>query len=235
MVLLSSPIVSLDDVKIHMPVRDGNADFDDKLTAFIRVATTQIENATKRSFTLQARTELFNSPETSRLVYNFAGSDTGLIPDVNAGLARRVRETILMLDVFPVDTALNVDVFYDPNRKFPANTEIDEDAYFVDGDAGRILLRFPMARGIQFIKVTYTGGHVVADSTLSASAPEDLKLACILQTIYLFKKSNPDNVGARKDRKQGKVNEAQFTRSSGLTPEAASLLVPFVKLLKGNG
>ena len=71
-----------------------------------------------------------------------------------------------------------------------------------------------------------TGALVLTDP------PDDLRLAAIVQSIFLWKKLDAENVGAKADKKQGGPS-MDFLKAAGLTPEAASLVVKYKRLAKG--
>ena len=73
MAITTKPLVTLEDLKCHLPVRKGNVDFDDLLRSYINLATTQIEQATKRHFTEQEFFATFASRNTSRIVLDLIG------------------------------------------------------------------------------------------------------------------------------------------------------------------
>ena len=70
----------------------------------------------------------------------------------------------------------------DPDREYNSDDLIAAADYTYYADEGRIQLdgiRF--LKGLNNVKVTYKGGYTVA------TVPGDLKLACILQTTFVFK------------------------------------------------
>lgn len=222
----ATPIITLDHLKQYLSVRAGVTEYDARLTAFIQVASQSLENFTRRAFAQKAYTTFFNSRNTFADVYNLYGSGDAY--------RRSVREVSYSLPGYPVAEAEPVTVLYDPDRKFGPETELTSDDYYLDAEFGRIFISLPMRKGERTIKVTYTAGYPVEGGTLQTNAPEDLKLACTLQAIHLWNRSQPDNVGVEVDRSQGETASALAANPGGLCVEAAMLAAPYKRLLLGN-
>lgn len=93
-----------------------------------------------------------------------------------------------------------------------------------------------MAENPRGLKVVYTAGYEAGDDgSLDATAPADLRMACITQTIALYNRLAPDNVGMNSDRGQNNKNATfrQFSSTGGLTPEAAAMVVGYRQYLTG--
>lgn len=244
----SVPLVTIDEVKTLLPVRVGNAEFDARIETLTKVATTQIEQATKRFFSSQVHVQHFAARDTARVQLDLIGDDRStvmaLIEDFHtSGTRTEIRPQTLTLQSFPVDTAQSVEVIYDPLGRFANNQTfivVNSNSYEVDPDNGLIHLRFPMKRGRRRIRVTFTGGFAAAGtpSTLSvdleAQGFDDIKQAAIVQTVFLFKKLDRENVGKKGDQKQG-GQVTNFRKMAGLAPEVGSLLTKYKAILKGNG
>ncbi len=164
---ITKPIISLDDLKVQLPIRQGNAEFDARLLSLIDVATAQIETATRRNFTKQAYVERFNTSLNTKRVLDLLGTDTYSSRGFHdAGSIRVSRDQIITLTAPVVDLAVPVVVEYDPVRKFTLAESlsfvvVDALNFTVDADEGRIFLRHPTARGFQYLRVTYTGGFAL--------------------------------------------------------------------------
>ncbi len=246
----TSPLVTLDEVKCHLPIRKGNVDFDDRLRSLILLATTQIEQATKRNFTEQEFFAAFSARSNTRRVLDLIGDDRATMQALSddfhtGGTSQVTRTTTLTLPSFPVDEGQTFEVIYDPFGAFSGNQTfvvINATSYTLDADKGILYLRFPTVRGRRRLRVQFTGGFPATGDTgfeTLVAAPDDLKLACTFQTIYLFKKMDRENLGSKENKKAGGTNvrfqgASGFMKGSGLTPEASSLLTVYKALLKGS-
>ncbi len=160
---MSHMLISLAALKSNLPVRAGNTTHDDRLRNMIRVATAQIEAATRRSFDKKVRVELYNTRDAGNRVINLGGvSDLSVDTFRNMGTTILVREQIIMLKSLPVDTSATIEVRYDPLRVFGTNTVVAADNYSVDAANGRMFLRFGTSRGVNTLQITYTGGFAVS-------------------------------------------------------------------------
>lgn len=244
----SKPLVTIDEVKVLLPIRAGNADFDERVASLIVLATKQIEQATKRFFEKQEHTQFLASRDTARATLDLIGDDRAtvmaLVEDFHtSGTRTEITPQTLTLQSFPVDTAQTVEVIYDPLMRFANNQTfivVNSNSYEVDPDNGLLHLRFPMRRGRRRLRVKFTAGFVAAGSPstlsddLATQGFEDIKQAAIIQATFLFKKLDRENVGKKKDRRQG-GSDADFWKIGGLAPEAASLLTKYKAILKGSG
>ena len=161
---MTHQLISLATLKESLPVRAGNIAHDTRLRDMIRVATAQIEAATRREFDKKARVELYNTRDAGNRVINLGGtSDLGVDTFRNMGTTVLVREQIIMLKSLPVDTAATIEVRYDPLRVFGIDTVVEATNYSVDAANGRMFLRFGTLRGVNTLQVTYTGGFATSD------------------------------------------------------------------------
>jgi hypothetical protein len=249
MATTSKPLVTVDDVKCLLPIRDGNVSFDERIRTLIITATAQIEQATKRFFERQVHVQHFAARNTSRTLIDLIGDDRSTVRGFDdyhtSGTRGETNIQTLTLQSFPVDIAQTVEVIYDPQGRFANNSSfivVDDDNYEVDEDKGLIYLRFGMRRGRRRIQVTFTGGFVAAGDTgfetlsedLTTQGFDDIKQAAIIQTVFLFKKLDRENVGKKQDQKQG-GQPLPFRKMGGLCPEAGSLLTAYKAILKGSG
>lgn len=218
---MTTPLVSLEDVKAHLPIRTGVTDYDARLSLLILTATSQIEDATEREFHEATRTQDFGTPQTASYDYDFGGTanESGLVQ-----VARPANFTLKTVNIDPN----TLSVYYDPSRAFGADTLVDPANYVLDAAKGFLSVRIPMTRTVAGLRVVHTGGYAAAGSpsSLSASIPVDLKMACIAQTLFLWARVDPMNIGRMAEKKEGEGANS-FTSRGGLTPEAAALLVRY--------
>lgn len=219
---MTIPLVTIAEAKEFIGMRATNTDHDASVKLFTMLATKMIEQATGRAFAKGATSELFNTPETYlqgselRVSYALAG--------------------------FNVDMGQPFEVYYDERGVFGADTALTAlDDYIVDYTNGILHLKYNTDRAFNSLKVVYTAGYDIAGTppTLSASAPEDLKHACLYQTSYMRKRAKPDNVGMTGDvgmstNKSG-TGAAQWNTPNGLCAEAVNLAGFYRRVLTGRG
>lgn len=231
MPLTSYPIVTLDYIKTEfIEFREGFTEKDTLITNFIALATKQLETATGRSFTKQARTEILDARNTSLSVYDFTGN-------AEEGIVGSSREQILRLKGLAIDTGETFEIRYDPNRLFDTpGTVVPSTDYYIDDELGRVYLRHPTSKTPKSIKVTYTAGYEAAGSplTLQDSIPEDIKQACVYQTMFLYNTRNLESINAEDDRSDGGAGSIRKIKVGGLTPESYSLIAPYKILRTGR-
>lgn len=224
---MTTPLISLADVKSLLPIRAGNTQFDAQLTALILVATRQIEHFCRREFAKSVRTEYRTPRNTEVYGYDLHGqSETG----VSAGVA----DQLMLLQASPVDTEAEFKVYYDPARVFGEDTLVPAENIFLDAQptTATIHFRWPTRAVRNSVKLVYTAGFLSADGSLSASLPLDIKQAAIFQTVYMFNRSLPDDMGSSTRTEDGQTIEVE---RDAIVREAAALLAPYRKLLIGRG
>jgi hypothetical protein len=226
-----TPFVTLDEVRSRLPFSDTNFDKDKRLQGIIATSSMQIEAALGRVFASQAYVEFFNSRNTRRFTYDVHG-------DSDDGFQFISDEIPLYLQGWNVDEGEIFEVRYDTSRTFGAGSVVPASNYDLDQANSRLFLAHPMFRARRSIQVTYTAGYANdggSPATLSGTLPDDLKEACILQSIHMFTRTDVDNIGLAIDRTKGRAALARFTTMSGITPEAASLIKKYRRLSKGMG
>jgi len=225
------PLASLSELKRRMGVEPDYTDTDEQLMDLLYLASSQVEKACKRSFAAGERVETFH---TQRVVsYHsdltpYGGSTTGCLA--------RVQTQVMFLAALPVDIAAEFDVRYDPTRRFDDTTKVASELYTLDPDMGRLVLHLATGQHSNALMVRYTGGYASGeDGTLSASAPQDLKLACLLQARYLSMKTSSVNLGLVADRAQGDTKgTVRWASQGGLVSEAADLVQGYRAILRGK-
>lgn len=226
--MITKPIVSVEDVRSHLPVRAGDESFDTRLRNLIAVATSQIETATGRRFTRQVFTQIFPTIETGRYTYDFGNptNEDGLLSS-----PRAVRYNLTGMDpaTSPAPT-----VHYDPSGVFGADTVVDPSRYHISRN-GVLTLRIATREHPAALRVVYTAGYPIdtTTDTLRIDSPAVLQLACTLQTVAMFNRFNADNIGIDIDRGKGGAETARYVTRNGLTPEAAALVAPYRQPLLG--
>lgn len=219
------PLIQISDVKTFLPFQSGYSTEDAKLSALVLLATRQIEEFTRRNFTTQTFTELFSTRKNGVLEYSLVGdSDTGLV--------QRAREQIFQVSGWPL-RATGFTVYYDPAGEFASSSQLDSTYYKIDLDRSRFVLLYPTQRTFNGLKVVYDAGFAIEDGSLAKAADAELKHACVLQVIHLWNRSKSINVGVTDDRGEGDTMTSRFSKIGGLTPEAASLVGRYRKMLAG--
>lgn len=124
---------------------------------------------------------------------------------------------------YPISSITNI--WVDNDRSFGSDTLLDTSDYVADQHGGPwIRLKWTsFAAGTDHIKVTYAGGL----SSTVAGMPDDLRLACALQTAYIFQRR--DELGLT-GISGGAGNLSLFTPASFL-PIVRQLLDPYRRMI----
>lgn len=225
---MTTPLISVSDLKEFLPVRPGYSAEDAKLAGLILVASTMIEDFTRRNFARTTYVEYFGTAKAYSWDYNLLGDDA-------SGVAQTSRTQLFSLAGYPIDTDEDIEVRYDPSAAFGDDTILDSTYYLIDAPNNRMILKYPTAKTYNGLKVSYTSGYTEENGSLSTTIPADLKQACIQQTIELWNRSNPANIGVTEDRAQGKVTgQSKFQVGGGITPTAQMLVTKYRRLLTGR-
>lgn len=244
----SYPFVTLTEMKDFLEIREEVTKLDTRLTLLIAAATKQIEKATGRIFTRQVITEFFNSRDNRTTDYDFGGvADYSVGP--SSGLLTRTKPQTIYLAGLGIDRNESLSVWYDTyptdGSAFSADTLLtpNED-YQVDFDNDALILYIPTRYTQRSLKVEYTAGFAFAAEddfpdifTLSASIPDELKLAIMTQVQFLNVKLRSDNVGMASERTvsgKDRVTSSPFLTAGGLTPEVMSMVRDLKRLRLGT-
>jgi hypothetical protein len=98
-----------------------------------------------------------------------------------------------------------------------------------------LIVRAETDQHVEALRVVYEAGYEISDGTLSESLPADLKLACIVQTMHLFNRLQPDNIGVDVSRGEGQNATARWTTKMGLSPEVMGMVRHYKALAIGKG
>lgn len=218
-------LISVQHLKQFLPVRDGNTNFDQKLLTLIESVSKQIEQACRRTFLKQEINELFHSLNCGSNVYDFGGSS-------DTGITQRVTEQILLLKGINLDLAEDFILRYDTYRVFDTDTVLAQGSdFFIDEENCRVIVSYPTRACRMSFKATYTAGYEEdADEGGLIGLPEDIRMACVLQCIYVWNKTIPENTSVANER-DGSIRGTYFTIKGGLLPDAQALLAPYRRML----
>jgi hypothetical protein len=219
---MTLPLVTLDEAKEFMGIRPTNAGHDMLITALVMASTLELEHATQREFEYGNKSQRFN---TLRTCY---GGDR--------------QNMQFFLHGINVDGLSPVDVWYDPDLIFGADTKLTPITdYIVDTEEAVIHLKSNTWPHKLALKVDYVAGYVSGGTppTLSDTAPADLKSACLFQTLFMFKRHRSDNVGMTGERGLGTdqtgVSSEKWNTPIGLCKEAQGLARPYRRVVMGRG
>lgn len=227
-----TPLISLTKAKEFIGLRTANVEHDATITTLIGAATSEIEFALDRKLTLGLTTEFFNTSHTMYQSLDLYGSS-------ETGIANRAtKRTYHLGGLFP-DQAQGISVWYDPSYDFLDGTllTINKD-YHIDWDNSLLTVFRGTSDTVKALKVEYTSGIAVAGGTLEAAAPDDLIMACLYQTAYLFKRHRNDNVGLTSDRavdsQKSNVKAGAWNTRQGLCQEAQGPLRRYKRPIMGR-
>ncbi len=241
---MSNSLVSVDELKVFIGVAEGVADFDAQLLSLAKSSTALLSTFCRRDFTYAAITEIFSTRDTFVLDYDLGG---GIYSQGNqSGLLIEPAAQRFVLKAFPLDTEADIVVNYDPKHIFGSETVVDSDDYFIDAVGNALYLKKPTGKTVRGLMITASGGyHVGTDAPVGPSpgpaspgdleilqgVPDDLKMACITQTMYMFNKYREGNVGIVGADKHSPNYEKN---SNLLCTEAMGLAAPYKRVLVGR-
>lgn len=236
---MTTPIVTLAEVRSFMSIRSDVAmpDVDNRINTLIMLASQQIETALDTELDYQQRTEFLNPSKSARQTYDFGSASDGVN---DWGTVANPLAQSFWLATRNIDLTQPFQVWYDPTYQFDDTKLVGgpgcAGSYQLDSKRGKLTLRI-MAWGREgSLKVSYTGGFAIdqVTGTLTTSAPPDIKMACIIQTVFLFTRIQPDNIGQDADRGGGKVSGGKFMTRGGITPEASNMLWQYKRMNTGR-
>lgn len=229
---MTAPLNSLPTVKSFLNIRDTNTDYDALLPILSGAATKQISEALNLALQSQTHTEVFNTRRSISVVHDLTGNS-------ETGLDHRSSRQGFYLSGVNIDTGVEIAVFYDPQGSFGDDTKLGADDYRLDAEEGHLTLLAGTGDYVKALKVVYAAGFSVADGHMEASAPDDMKLAHLYQTAFMFKRHRPDNIGMRGDQavmgEKTKRPAARWNADQGLCKEAAGLLASYRRPVMGRG
>lgn len=230
--MMTTPLVTLTELKDFIGIRPTNTEHDGRLALLAQSSTLELEQATHRTFTRAVMEELFDTATTTFYSYDLQGSG-------DSGVIGRSRPQIFNLSgILPV-SASGIEVFYDPERLFDTDTLIAAADYHIDWNTSVLTLFRGTYTHTAALKAIYTAGIVVADGTLSATAPANLKMACLYQSAFMFKRLRADNIGHSGDAglitEKTKIGVASWNVQQGLCQEAQGLIREYKMPLMGRG
>lgn len=230
-------LVSVAEIKQYLPVQDGNTAFDQNLLSLSGTATRLLENYCRANFSAQNYTDFFNTRYSKKYTYDLSGNYAN-----EDGVLEQSEVQRFPLRGYPVDTGEDFDVYYDPTRVFADSTKLQSTDYYLSNAGNTLYLLAGTDSTIRGLKVAYTGGYTTTEETLTvdatdidyvliSGAPEDLKMACTVQTIFLFNKVQEGNIGVvgRDKHSPEYVSNAYL-----ICPEAQALVIPYRRLLTGK-
>lgn len=229
------PLATLAEVKALLRVREGTTEHDQRIQLLLNTASSQITTALRRQLAGGQYVDLFRTVGSGRARYDWRGSTN------ESGQVYDVRRQRFVLTALTVDPAQPFEVRYDPRGVFGDDTVVNPELYTLEPEDGVLWLEAITQDALAALRVTYAGGWPEDDAgTLSVALGADmrfapLRLACITQTVHLFSRLVPDNIGVDADRGAGTVPTGRFTTRGGLCSEAQALVAPFVQPLVGRG
>ena len=222
-----APLITIEEATALLPIRTGNTSQNVKLNMLIGTATTMIEQAISRELDKMQRIEYFRTPDTQRSFYDFNGTQN------EYGVYSSPRTVRYNLKAFNIDPAALFEVCYDPQRVYGTDTVLPATNYILHRADGLLSIRTAMVDELDSLRVTYTGGYALdSEGTLSGSAPQDIKMACLAQVLHMFGKFTMDNIGKDLDTTQSGTGmrasvAPKFATKAGLVPEALALVTRY--------
>lgn len=223
-------LVKLSEIKQYIEVNEENTSFDESLKQLARVATKQLENFCRRTFSAQEYTETFNTRYAGTFAYDLTGDYSNM-----EGVLVQYKAQRFPLKGFPINTEEDFEVSYDISRAFGDSIEpLVETDYFINQAGNALYLLKGTAEAYASLRVVYTGGYtteLVGTELVITGAPENLKLACVTQVMFLFNKYREQNIGVRGQKKH---SPEYVMNEQMLCPEAQSMAFEFRRQMVGK-
>lgn len=227
---MTVPFVTLPEARTYLNIRSGDTSYDEKIWLAAEAATAALETFTRRCFAKETHTVYFDTRDTLTMHRNLTGDGH---PYTTTADRQRIP---LKCAKLWYDDDNPISVWYDPYRVFGDDTIVAATNFIIDVPRKRMTLLVPTAEYTQSLKVTYTGGYTIDDTTdashpnLSAVIPSDLKMACLYQLIYMFEKMESQTIGSSNNPEDG----SSYENEGILVPEALQLASPFRRHLVGR-
>lgn len=222
-------LVSLTELKVYIAINEDNTSFDASLVQLAKVATKSLENYCRRSFSVAEYVEYFGTRDSGTFAYDLYSGYENI-----DGILEGAETQKFPLKGFPVSADLPFEVRYDLTRQFSDVSVLAATDYYLSSAGNTLFLLRATAQSPRSLKVTYTAGYdteVLGGVTIISGAPENLKLACIMQVVFMFNKLQEANIGVKGSKKH---SPEYIQNDQMLCPEAQALAVEFRRNLVGR-
>ena len=224
-------LAKLSDVKTHLPIRAGVTTYDEKLKNTLRMATMQIESATRCTFGPTTKTEFRTSTVNGGQVYDMVGNSE----DGANWIAGQYRVPLSGTMIDPD----SIELRYDPSGRFEASSIAAADQYSFEPSTNELVIFLPTIASPRGLKITYSSGYEVEVEAGVADAnwkvvkdiPFDLQQGCVLQALVLWHRTSENTIGLDSD--QNTKSKAKFTPAKGLDPDVVVLVAKYRKISMG--
>ena len=229
--MASKPLITVTEIKDYVKTSaTAPASFDTRYSLFADVATGLLETFTGRVFEYGEYTSYFSPYTNARGKLNSDLQPSSI-----------TQANVLTVKSINLDETADIKIYYDESRRFDDSTLVDDSYYEIeDADTGKIRYWFPVESGRNTIRVVCSGGVAPGDNatpetylTLSKNAPRDLKLACMIQVLFMINHiAEKQNIGVKEQRSgvDGNVITA-FSRFGILCPEAAEVAKSYKRMV----
>lgn len=218
----SKPLITVTEIKEYVKT-STTAAFDSRYFSYAEVSTGLLEKFTGRKFEYGEYTSYFSPYTNARGELNSALQTSSII-----------QANVLTVKPISVDDTADIKIYYDESRRFDEATLVNDSFYEIeDAATGKLRYWFPVESSKNSIKVVCYGGIAPGDNatpetylTLSKNAPADLKLACLVQVLFMINHiTEKQNIGVREQRSgvDGGIITA-FSRFGILCPESAEII-----------
>ena len=233
---MTLPLITLAEAKSFLGIRDSDNSFDTVVSSLVMASTSEIESALNITLARAELTEYFDVSRSYATMYDMQGNSED-------GVVIKGREQRFSLKGFLPDESEGAVVHYDQNREFGDDTLMETGDYLVNWTQRLLLVFRGLAEGSQVLRITYTAGitptTVSAEESLSVNAPYDLKMACTMQTAYMFRRQRSESIGLLEDRgilsDKSYSGAARWNVKGGLCREAQGYLKKYKRPAMGRG
>lgn len=222
---MTIPLVTVDEVKDFIKTKSTFTGNDAIYLSLATKATKLIEQYCRRTFDKKEYIEFFGTRKAGRVILDLYGA-------TQQGYLEQNETQKFYLSNTPIDTLADFEVFFDPQRVWDEDSKLSESIYWLDTKAGVLSISTYVGATEHSVKVVYTAGYDVVNDTLSESAPEDLKLACLVTVVNLFNRMQDRTFGLRQSGEDDHAPD--FSHYGMVPPEAREIILPYRKTFVGR-
>lgn len=229
-------LVTLDEIKQYISVQDEDETFDAQLMNLAQNATKLLETFCRRKFAEDEYVDYFTARNSGGYSYDITGNASN-----TSGILEQEDVQRFGIKGYPVNLEQAFTVKYDPSRAFGDDTALAEAEFFFDESKNAVYVTRALSAGKNVISVEYTAGYSVTEEVgtgddavtydIISGAPEDLKMACVTQVVFMFNKYREGNIGlVGADR-----HSPQYEKTASmLCSEAQAFAAPYVRRQVGQ-
>lgn len=213
---------TLADLRAVASVEPGYTGDDALLALFIEQASAQIREYTRRQFDRGQYTDYVSTTDIDRHIKRGKSTFVISLTEKNVSVAEGEYPKLR----------------YETAGRWDNTDDLPNDVYSVDTLKSQIII-YPqiLTHAARSVRIIYTAGYApltTEDNENVLDVPSHIKMACIAQANFLYRRHVNSLSGSSATRGQARGLEIYGVTASGLTGEALALIKSEVKLLTGS-